>query len=82
MDCRRCGGSGKLVVKTGKPDPSRDYHTPYTGLWCYSKGQCPVCYGGGVERDKPNLMAGMRVHFNADGYIIKKENINDDKPTG
>ena len=75
MDCRRCGGSGKLVVKTGKPDPSRDTHEPYTGLWCYSRKRCPVCYGGGVERDKDNPLAEMRVHLNADGNTVSKERI-------
>lgn len=79
MDCRRCGGSGELVIKTGKPDPTRDTHAPYTGMWCYSKNRCAVCFGAGVERDKPNPMAGMKVHFNVDGYTTKKENINAEK---
>ena len=64
-----------LVVRTGKPDPLRDTHKPYTGLWCYSRGRCAVCYGSGVERNKDNPLAGVRVHLNADGYVVRKENI-------
>jgi len=75
MDCRRCGGSGELVVKTGKPDPSRDTHTPYAGVWCISESRCPVCHGYGVEREKTNTVAGMRIHFNVDGYAIRKEQL-------
>ena len=79
MDCRRCGGKGKLVTKTGKPDPSRSTHERYTGLWCYSSARCPVCHGYGIEKDKPNPVAGMRIHFNADGIPTKRERLDDDE---
>ncbi len=52
MECRRCRGQGKFVVKTGKP--GHDTHAPYEGVWClHDYDPCSVCYGSGVERDKP-----------------------------
>jgi hypothetical protein len=66
MDCRRCGGSGELTTKHGRP--GHDRHTPYLGPWCvYPTSGCPVCYGTGVERDRENRMAGLHVHLDAEG---------------
>ena len=78
MDCRRCNGKGLLVIKTGKPDSARNTHEPYRGVWCISKVRCYVCYGAGVERDKQNPMAGMRIHLDADGRTTKRERIEND----
>jgi hypothetical protein len=68
MDCRRCGGSGKLSIKLGKPDPQRDTHAPYTGVWCvYPPVTCAVCHGSGKERFKNNHLAMRRIHLNDQG---------------
>ena len=78
MNCRRCGGTGELIYKFGKPDPTRDTHVPYHGPWCvYPPVRCPVCYGSGVERDKPNLVAHTRVHLNEQGQPTKRSPIGD-----
>ena len=54
MECRRCGGEGTLTIKLGKPDPKRDTHASYGGMWCvYPPRTCGHCHGKGQERDKP-----------------------------
>jgi len=64
MQCRRCDGEGTLSIRLGKPDPSRNTHSAYKGLWCvYPKVECRQCLGFGNERDKPNKQAGKRVRI-------------------
>jgi hypothetical protein len=76
VDCRRCEGSGKLRIRRGKPDPNRDTHETYDGLWCLTiVDPCPVCYGSGVERDKPNPIAGWRIHLDDEGRPTTREEI-------
>ena len=54
MQCRRCEGGGQLTIRLGQPDPDRDTHLSYRGVWCvYPPRTCGVCHGTGVERDKP-----------------------------
>jgi hypothetical protein len=78
MECRRCGGSGNLVIRLGKPDPSRDTHAPYTGPWCvYPPRRCPVCYGTGTERFKNNPLRGRAVHLNDQGVPTKNVRLAD-----
>ena len=64
MKCRRCDGEGELTIRLGKPDPSRNNHAAYTGVWCvYPAVECEVCLGFGNERDKINKQAGKRVQI-------------------
>ena len=80
MDCRRCGGTGELSIKLGKPDPERDTHAAHTGPWCvYPAHRCVVCYGSGVERDKPNTLAWWRIHLNVQGIPTNRSTIVDGK---
>lgn len=80
MDCRRCGGSGELSIKLGKPDPESDTHATYTGVWCvYPTLRCIVCYGSGTERDKPNTLAWWRIHLNEQGIPTNRSTIVDGK---
>jgi hypothetical protein len=82
MDCRRCKGEGQLSIKLGRPDPDRDSHQTYLGPWCiYPPKRCMVCYGAGVEREKYNDVAMMRVHLNVDGIPTKRSAVADRETT-
>ena len=52
MECRRCGGIGKLTIRLSKP--GQDRHAAYMGVWCvYQPQTCGVCHGTGREKVKP-----------------------------
>ncbi len=51
--CRRCDGRGTLSIRLGKPDPARDLHMRYDGVWCvYPTVDCGVCLGSGFVKPR------------------------------
>jgi len=49
--CGRCEGKGRLSIRLGRPDPDRDNHATYTGVWCiYPETGCDVCLGTGWRK--------------------------------
>ena len=73
MTCNRCDGKGTLSIALGVSDPERDTHKPYDGPWhVFPPIRCPVCYGKGTRRDRPNTSAGWIMHLNSDGYVVSK----------
>lgn len=76
----RCQGSGEVVTLLGKPDPDRNTHAAYEGIWCvYPTRRCPVCGGKGKRNARPNRSAGMRIVFDENGWVTDRSGFPDRK---
>ena len=78
--CRRCGGSGTLVIRLGVSDPTRDTHALYKGSWTSYSSKCSVCYGTGKERYQWNRMANVRISYDIDGNVQSLSAVADTSP--